>query len=202
MNLLNAIQSIQRKRRNLPCNISLDASHKAYENMSIEYLASNLCQSYMKLPPFSSYRPRLDQQINVQQMITRKIELEDNRYEILRYLIAFCGPDKSGVVSLINSFHEPADEENVSLRFIQEMRAQVTPEYEMIFKLVLSEADPGLGLSFLIQIREDVRAMLKKIESNAVNPRIGNEDHKRLKALDEDLKDLLSILVRSECLGE
>ena len=216
INLVNAIQTVQRKKRDRPSNIPHNTTKikqtndeffvrdKAYENMAIHSLASILCQSYMKLPPFSPYPP--DKQLNESQS-TRRMELEDNRFDILRYLVIDCGPNEDRVISLIKSFHDHADQKNSSnSQFMQELRDLITPEYERLFKIIIGQADRGLALSFLIQLREDVRAKIQYFESNTARPWLGDRDHghatKRLKFLDEDVKDLLSILCRTECLGE
>ena len=213
---IDLVNSIRRNPRNyLAPNLKsmndFPVGDIGYDNKSILSLASTICLTYIMLPPSSSYIERTlstnydssssyhdDHETEKPRLMTG-LDL-DNRFDNLRYLVLECGPNIDAVLSLLHSFHDHHDRNR---EFMEKLRVSCTPEYLRIFKIVLSKADHGLALPFLIQLREDAREKIKYLESHTSRIDVGHaEETNRLKVLDEDLKELLSNLFQKRCLGK
>jgi hypothetical protein len=164
-----------------------------HDHSSMRTLATSLCQSYLMKPPL----PSSD---SIYSSISNRTD--SSRFDILHYLAYDCGVDVEEVLSFMQRWSL----RDYPIDLVEHWRVLCRPLYERILKIVASEADRGLALSFLVQLRGDTICKIQYLESNRFTRGSCNNDYgqeiDRLKVLDREVKDLLKILFKAECLGK
>lgn len=153
-----------------------DTQHRALKD-----IASDFCQSYLSAD---------------QLPMVAADDSSHPREDVVLHLVKEYGIDYSSVDHAVGNYHSMCDmsDERQSMSIATRLRQACTPRYIRIFNHILSDAKRDLGLTCLIQMRNDIRGFTRRLKRETS---VHKEDAAivlRLKEMDNDLKTLLATL--------